>query len=502
MPTGFAVLGAMTASWGLFKDIVTFLKTAHGGKTAILGILLRFENDTVLLASLEGALTVEAVGSLQHDDLEHLQHVFSYLLPRLQSVSARLRRYGKNTIWDKTKWGVVAKDLESDEEDIFLWVQRLQACLVLLPQTMRKKLMGELQNSTSIASPLITTMATQQSIELKLAEFQRLGAGQRQNAAQDPQFRVADAGIVRLAPSTEVQVTTMLGSLYVLEFKRLPAAVANDPDHVTELQEEVVKLVTVFTEARPFDTFLLRPIKFFHSDIVPTAPYGIHYALPEHCTPPRTLTEALEEKNADGSRVLEHSLDQRFELARQIATALLFIHSLNWVHKGVCASNIVLTHKPTSNKTLRQWPKHLGTAYLVGFDFSRRAFAHSTGNEAIGLGWYRKLYQHPSRADLESTEEQPFTLNHDIYALGVLLVEIGRWKTLRRYSRLEKSDAFDNKKHLEDFAESLQVTLGHRYVNLTLRCLRVLDDSERGRHDPISVRNIVLELEDLAAATR
>lgn len=229
MPTGFAVLGALTASWGLFKDIVSFLKAAHGGKTAIPAILLRFENDTVLLASLEGVLTMEAVESLQDDDLEHLQHVFSYLLPKLQSVSVRLRRYGKHTIWDRTKWGVVGKDLESDEEDIFLWIQRLQTCLVLLPQTMRNKLIRDLQDSAVMASSMISTVATQQSIELRLAEFQRLGAHHLQNAAQDPQFRLEDLEVAALRPSSEVQITTMLGSLYVLEFKRLPAAVANDP---------------------------------------------------------------------------------------------------------------------------------------------------------------------------------------------------------------------------------------------------------------------------------
>lgn len=271
---------------------------------------------------------------------------------------------------------------------------------------------------------------------------------------------------------------------------------------MSELQEEVVKLVSVFTGARPFDTFLLQPTKFFHSKIVPTAPYGILYALPDRCSPPRTLAEALEETKANGSRVLEHSLDQRFELARQIATALLFIHSLNWVHKGVCASNVVLTHRPTPSGTWREWPKHLGTAYLVGFDFSRREFANSTGNEAVGLSRHRQLYQHPSRADLQSTEEQPFTIDHDIYALGVLLVEIGRWKTLRNYPRLEVLNAINKKKSLEELAESLQLPMGQRYVSICLRCLRVLDESEHGRHDHVTVRNILIELEDLATATR
>jgi hypothetical protein len=176
MPTGFAVLGALAASWGLFKDIVSFLKAAHGGKTAIPEIFLRFENDTVLVGSLESVLTADAVASLQDEDLEHLQHVFSYLLPKLQSISARLRRYGRDRVWDHIKWGVVANDLKSDEEDIFLWVQRLQTCLVLLPQTMRNQLIRDIQNSTPAGSSMITTMATQRSIELKLEEFKKHGS--------------------------------------------------------------------------------------------------------------------------------------------------------------------------------------------------------------------------------------------------------------------------------------------------------------------------------------
>ena len=129
MPGGFVVLGAITASWGLFKDIVSFMKAVHNAKTAIPAILLRFENDSTLMAALATLFTEEVIDSLRDADVDHLQRVFDYLLPILQSISVRLRRYGRNNIWDKAKWAVVSKDLQSSEEDIYTWVQRLQNCL-------------------------------------------------------------------------------------------------------------------------------------------------------------------------------------------------------------------------------------------------------------------------------------------------------------------------------------------------------------------------------------
>jgi hypothetical protein len=119
MPGGLAVLGAIAASYGLAKDIFLFCKRLHDAKSEIPAILLRFENDANLLGHLEGFFTEAVLESLDDESLDHLQRVFSYLLPILQSVRTRLSKYEHNTFWDRTRWAIVGNDLKLPEENIY-----------------------------------------------------------------------------------------------------------------------------------------------------------------------------------------------------------------------------------------------------------------------------------------------------------------------------------------------------------------------------------------------
>lgn len=65
----------------------------------------------------------------------------------------------------------------------------------------------------------------------------------------------------------------------------------------------------------------------------------------------------------------------------------------------------------------------MGPSFLVGFEQLRRVEALS--NFKGDLQWERNLYRHPVRQGLWS--EEAFTMQHDIYSLGVCLLEIGLW---------------------------------------------------------------------------
>jgi hypothetical protein len=103
MPTGFAVLGAISASWGFAKDIVSTCKRYHDSKTEIPAILLRLENDTILLGCLDKFFTEDILQTLDDESVDHLQRVFSYLLPILQSTPTRLLKYKSSTVWGSDK---------------------------------------------------------------------------------------------------------------------------------------------------------------------------------------------------------------------------------------------------------------------------------------------------------------------------------------------------------------------------------------------------------------
>ena len=61
-----------------------------------------------------------------------------------------------------------------------------------------------------------------------------------------------------------------------------------------------------------------------------------------------------------------------------------------------------------------------------------RDAARSTGDETEG-GWQRAIYQPPERSKSpndDSSTPVEYKAEHDIYSLGVILVEIGRWETV------------------------------------------------------------------------
>jgi hypothetical protein len=500
MPSGFVVLGAISASWGLFKDIVSFLRHVYDGRSEIPAVLLRFENDCCLMAALEAFFTETVLRSLRDDDLDHLQRVFSYLLPKLQNVAVRLRRIGGAKIWDQAKWVAVGKSLKTAEADIYEWVQRLQYPLMLLPAPTKRSLLETVEGSSDQASKMISMVGTQFKIEARVADFHR--AGKEVNAADVTKFKLVKGPVLSMVPAKGPQIISRDGTEQVVEFKRITSSAANDPRVIDEVEKEVTKLTSLFSQVADDRAFLLRPMNFFRSELIPTAPFGILYQVPSTHEFPVTLAEIISKTKPDGSRILEHSLDQRFELARQVATAVLFVHSTGWLHKGIHASNVILLYRIGHHPAQRS-PICLGTAFLVGFDFSRRDVSRSTGDETSGSDWGRQIYQHPARAGDTAQGYQPFLQEHDIYALGALLVEIGRWKALRAYPNLFKNITPEKRKTaLEDMARGLSTSLGQKYVDITLRCLRVLDQTQSDQQSNPPVLDVVHGLQDLVVATR
>ncbi|KAL2204884.1 hypothetical protein CC79DRAFT_1370701 [Sarocladium strictum] len=111
------------------------------------------------------------------------------------------------------------------------------------------------------------------------------------------------------------------------------------------------------------------------------------------------------------------SLSMRLEIARQLANAVYYIHLYEFVHKNICPETIL---------NLNVQGQDLGRSItaLVGFQVLRHVDGRTnTGKLASAL----RLYQHPWRQMINKTA---FVMQHDIYSLGVCLLEIGLWESL------------------------------------------------------------------------
>ncbi|KXX81536.1 Eukaryotic translation initiation factor 2-alpha kinase 1 [Madurella mycetomatis] len=118
----------------------------------------------------------------------------------------------------------------------------------------------------------------------------------------------------------------------------------------------------------------------------------------------------------------EVSLSAVVSLSKQLVRSVSYIHACDFVHKNIRPDNIILF--PSSSCPI-------GAAYLLGFT-QFRSLAHQT-NRFGDSAWHRNLYRHPARQGLCILDE--YVMQHDIYSLGVCLLEIGLWKPLVWYPR-------------------------------------------------------------------
>ena len=113
----------------------------------------------------------------------------------------------------------------------------------------------------------------------------------------------------------------------------------------------------------------------------------------------------------------EHPLNERFEVAKQLANSVMFVHNAQFVHKNISPETVLLLKNDSST---------LGIPFLVGFEKFRLADGR-TYHIGDSL-WQQNLYRHPTRQGTRPIED--YRMQHDIYSLGVCLLEIGMWSSL------------------------------------------------------------------------
>lgn len=221
-------------------------------------------------------------------------------------------------------------------------------------------------------------------------------------------------------PFSSVNVVARLKSqsLYVME------SIGTAPNTNTNTTSDVYQLCRRLQSVDPSIFGLLRCKGLLEiiddNKTFPPGPQIVYHtpAQADPLKPPTTLRSLLLEQRPV-------CLSSVIILAKQLVRSVSFVHTCDLVHKNIRPDNILLF--PTALAALR--PLELGQAFLVGFSQFR-----SINMETNCLGdtaWYRNLYRHPARQGLCILER--YVMQHDIYSLGVCLLEIGLWRSLVWY---------------------------------------------------------------------
>ncbi|KAI9855758.1 MAG: hypothetical protein M1813_009648 [Trichoglossum hirsutum] len=177
-------------------------------------------------------------------------------------------------------------------------------------------------------------------------------------------------------------------------------------------------------------------------------------------------------------------LDERFEIAKGLASTVFEFHNMGWMHKSLQSKNILFW--PSDG--LRGRP-NLKKPYLLGFDISRPNQPGEVSEKPMSSA-EDDVYRHPS---YKGSDPQPFKPPYDIYSLGILLFEIGMWRSIntsghRRSRSSSRRDVSPCDPQLIQKVATGPVAdlgrhMGGNYRDAVLACLnldfdRVWDDSK------------------------
>jgi hypothetical protein len=208
-----------------------------------------------------------------------------------------------------------------------------------------------------------------------------------------------------------------------------------------------------------------------------------------------TLHGLITKVDKKTKRAFKPPLADRFSIANSLALTVLNVHGSLWIHKNIWSHGILLFLQdkqggtypvgaaiersgPAPTAATKDGEKPRLLAFLGDWGYSRRIDGFTDMN--VDFDIEANLYRHPER---QGKPKRQFSRIHDIYALGVVLLEIGLWRTVsqlfdrqinevRQTAEMKLLKAKDVTTTLTNLAKrELPKEMGERYASAVLACL-------------------------------
>lgn len=277
-----------------------------------------------------------------------------------------------------------------------------------------------------------------------------------------------------------------LTSLQTIERCKDGCDVLVDTVHVRDVEffdkkkEDVRNLARVLSHVAPLTFGLLKCDGVVVVERTPNekGSFKFIFEIPGGLKRPRSLRSLL----AANSK--SRSLNEKLDIAQCLANSVLFVHTANYVHKNMRPETIVVFETDDEAKP--------SVSFLVGFENFRLAEGQTW---LLGdVLWEKDLYRHPQRQGARPQEH--YIMQHDIYSLGVCLLEIGLWTSfvvrtddsnspipcpeleiagLLRQNNHERKASQVKGRIVEMTERFLPGKMGNKYTDVVLSCLKCLD---------------------------
>ncbi|CAI7622983.1 unnamed protein product [Penicillium manginii] len=502
MPSGlelFGLVSSIQSTIGLINILTVSIRSFRDQSTDEKDLHLKFETDAKTLNQLLPALkriqqtsaefdVSDAEQTLSDDIKIHLDTIQAKLSLKLKVASLDGKHMGARALGSRAAWVVWRKrDMVELERSLFDWIQRVE----LSYSTLEAGLTGAGRGSSGSEDHIALQVDIYNQIKARHVTSAGLHLARRMPAWYGE------------GPGQPRQV--------IIEYMASSYTEHENQGEIDALEQAICDLAKVLVHSEPERTWILRALGYFHDTTAKR--FGLIYEIP----PSEQWTEVVAPEILTLSDLLagrpRFSLTARLKLCCDIAKAVLYVHVMDWVHKGLRPDSILfLGSVPKTAMTDANYTHALPPCYVAGFEHSRAVQMHS--DRKSDAEWAKNLYRHPNRQALSGNSE--YSMGHDIYSVGVVFLEIGLWgnssvvpfqsqlqlkeKDVARYSPLKMREYLLQLTEGTPRRPGLAAFMGESYADIVRYCLNVSETATGAPKGYQFVQEVWLRLDTIRAA--
>lgn len=199
------------------------------------------------------------------------------------------------------------------------------------------------------------------------------------------------------------------------------------------------------------------------------------------------------------------SLEKRFALASALADSVFYLHAVSWLHKGIRSDNVMfIRYQSTTSKNdaNRSTAADISSPILSGFDYSRPDLIDEQSFRNTRTPRH-DIYSHPDLLQFRTKRSRKC---HDLYSLGLILVEIALWRPIedivgievRRSRLLEIAQTVAKLKENDNILRAeLAARMGDRYAEVVTFCVVSEEGNRAAAGSREDVPEAAAELQEL-----